>query len=95
VACLSSDSFDMSAYMEKIMKASGQDLPASKRVLELNPDHPVLDKLKKMYESDKKDPMLKDYSRLLYDLAVIGEGGKIENPSLFIKLVGGLLDNAL
>lgn len=95
VACLSSDSFDMSAYMEKIMKASGKDLPASKRVLELNPDHPVLDKLKKMYESDKNDPKLKDYSHLLYDLAVIGEGGKIENPSLFIKLVGGLLDNSL
>ena len=95
VACLSSDSFDMSAYMEKIMKATGQDLPSSKRVLELNPDHPVLEKLKKMYESDKKDPKLKDYSHLLYDLAVIGEGGKIENPSLFIKLVGGLLDNSL
>ena len=95
VACLSSESYDMSAYMEKIMKASGQDLPASKRVLELNPDHPVLDKLKKMYESDKNDPKLKDYSLLLYDLAVIGEGGKIENPSMFIKLVGGLLDNSM
>ena len=95
VACLSSESYDMSAYMEKIIKASGQDLPASKRVLELNPDHPVLDKLKKMYESDKNDPKLKDYSLLLYDLAVIGEGGKIENPSMFIKLVGGLLDNSI
>jgi len=85
----------MSAYMEKIMKATGQDMPASKRVLELNTDHPVLQKLKKMYESDKNDPKLKKYSHLLYDLAVIGEGGKVENPSLFSKLVGGLLDNAL
>ena len=95
VSCLSADSYDMSAYMEKIMKATGQDMPASKRVLELNTDHPVLQKLKKMYESDKNDPKLKEYSHLLYDLAVIGEGGKVENPSLFSKLVGGLLDNAL
>ena len=95
VSCLSADSYDMSAYMEKIMKATGQDMPASKRVLELNTDHPVLQKLKKVYESDKNDPKLKEYSHLLYDLAVIGEGGKIENPSLFSKLVGGLLDNAL
>jgi molecular chaperone HtpG len=95
VSCLSADSYDMSAYMEKIMKATGQEIPASKRVLELNTDHPVLQKLKKMYESDKHDPKLKEYSHLLYDLAVIGEGGKLENPSLFSKLVGGLLDSSL
>ncbi len=95
VSCLSADSYDMSAYMEKIMKATGQDMPVTKRVLELNTDHPVLQKLKKMYESDKNDPKLKEYSHLLYDLAIIGEGGKIENPSMFSKLVGGLLDNAL
>ena len=95
VSCLSADSYDMSAYMEKIMKATGQDMPVTKRVLELNTEHPVLQKLKKMYESDKNDPKLKEYSHLLYDLAIIGEGGKIENPSMFSKLVGGLLDNAL
>ncbi len=95
VSCLSEDSYDMSAYMEKILKATGQDMPVSKRVLELNTDHPVVEKLKKMYESDKNDPKLKEYSHLLYDLAIIGEGGKIENPSMFSKLVGGLLDHAL
>ena len=95
VSCLSEDSYGMSAYMEKIMKATGQDIPVSKRVLELNTDHPVVEKLKKMYESDKNDPKLKEYSHLLYDLAIIGEGGKIENPSMFSKLVGGLLDHAL
>jgi len=95
VSCLSSDSQDMSAYMEKIMKATGQDMPVSKRVLELNPDHPAIEKLKGLYETDKRNPKLKDYSLLLYDLAIIGEGGKIENPSLFSNLVGSLLDNSL
>ena len=95
VSCLSSDSQDMSAYMEKIMKATGQEMPAAKRVLELNPDHPALEKLKKLYESDKRNPTLKDYSRLLYDLAIIGEGGKIENPSQFNNLVGTLLNGSL
>ncbi len=95
VSCLSGDTYDMSAYMEKILKSTGQETPVSKRVLELNTNHPVLDKLKKIYEADKNDPKLKEYSQLLYDLAIIGEGGKVENPSSFSKLVGSLLDNAL
>jgi len=94
VACLSSDEGEMSAYMEKIMKATGQDAPDAKRVLELNADHPAILKMKEMFEADKKDPKLKDYSQLLFDMAVIGEGGKIDNPSRFNKQVGELLTGA-
>lgn len=94
VACLSSDEGEMSAYMEKIMKATGQDAPDAKRVLELNADHPAILKMKEMFESNKKDPKLQDYSELLFDMAVIGEGGKIDNPSRFNKQVGELLTGA-
>ncbi|MFC1829060.1 molecular chaperone HtpG [Thermodesulfobacteriota bacterium] len=95
VACLSGDTHDMSAYMEKILKASGKPAPEVKRVLELNIDHPVLAKIKSVFEKDKENPVLKDYSYLLFDMAVISEGGKVENPSRFSKMVGGLMACAL
>ena len=95
LACLSGDSEDMSAYMEKILKASGQTPPSTKRVLELNMEHPVLTKIRKMFEENRDNPDLKEYSRLLFDLAVIGEGGKINNPSWFNQKVSQLLAQAL
>lgn len=95
VACLSSDEGEMSAYMEKIMKATGQSAPDMKRVLELNADHPAVLKMKELFEKDRRDIRLKDYSQLLFDMAVIGEGGKIDNPSRFNKQVGELLSGAI
>jgi molecular chaperone HtpG len=95
VACLSGDEYDMSPFMEKILKASGQQPPENKRVLELNIEHPVLNKIKHLFEQDKNDPVLKDYSSLLFDIAVIGEGGKLENPSHFGKMVAKLMANSL
>jgi len=91
VACLSGDTFDMSGYMEKILKSTGQKVPENKRVLELNTNHPVVEKINSMFEADKDDPQLADYIHLLKDLATIGEGGKVEDPSKFSKLVGDLM----
>ncbi len=95
LSCLSGDDYDMSAYMEKLLKASGQKAPEVKRVLELNVNHPVLPKIKALFEKDKDSEKLKDYSSLLLDMAVIGEGGKVENPSQFSKMVGELMSEAL
>jgi molecular chaperone HtpG len=95
VSCLSGDTYDMSAYMEKLLKASGQPLPESKRILELNIAHPVMEKIQAIFEQNKEDASLKNYSSLLYDLAVVGEGGKIENPAQFNKLIGELMAKAL
>lgn len=95
VACLSGDATDHSAYMEKIMKATGQETPEVKRVLELNVDHPVLAKLKTRFENDRDNPSLQQLSELLFDMATIGEGGKIDNPSRFSETVGALMAQAL
>ncbi len=95
VACLSGDKFDRSAYMDKILKASGQNSAEDKRVLELNMGHPVLTRINGLYEEDRNDPKLKDYSKLLYDIAVISEGGKLDNPSWFSKFVGEIMTDAL
>ena len=91
VACLSGDAYDMSAYMEKILKASGQQVPEVKRVLELNMDHPVMDAMRGLFEKDPADPALKNYIHLLLDMAVIGEGGKVENPARLSKMVGEMM----
>ena len=95
LACLSGDAQDMSAYMEKLLKASGQETPQVKRILELNMDHPALGQMRVCFEKDNADPLIKEYSELLLDLAVIGEGGKVENPSRFSKKVGELISSAL
>jgi molecular chaperone HtpG len=95
LACLSGDAQDLSAYMEKILKASGQSPPLAKRVLELNPNHPALERIKSLYEKDRNNPVLENYSELLLDMAVIGEGGRLENPGRFSKLMGKLMAEAL
>ncbi|MEN6624426.1 MAG: molecular chaperone HtpG [Smithella sp.] len=95
VACLSGDEYGMSAYMEKILKATGQDVPKTKRILELNMDHPLLAKIKALFEKDKDAPALKEYTDLLFDMAVISEGGRLENPSRFSKIIGDLMVGAI
>ncbi|MBI5550448.1 MAG: molecular chaperone HtpG [Desulfobacterales bacterium] len=95
VACLAGEDYDMSAYMEKLLKASGQKPPEVKRVLELNMDHPVMGRIKTLYENDRDNASLKDYCQVLYDLAVVAEGGKLENPARFSRLVGEMMTRAI
>jgi molecular chaperone HtpG len=95
VSCLSGDDYGMSAYMEKILKASGQKTPDQKRVMEVNVSHPVMEKIKGLFESDTTNPVLTDYSDLLYDIAVISEGGKLDNPARFSSLLGDLMAKAI
>jgi molecular chaperone HtpG len=64
-------------------------------VLELNIDHPAIANVKYVFEKDRTDPVLKDYTRLLYDLAVVAEGGKVEDPSRFSRTVGLLMAEAI
>ncbi len=95
VACLSGEAYDMSAYMEKILKSTGQQVPETKRVLEVNVAHPVMVKIKDLFEKNKESETINEYSDLLFDMAVISEGGKIENPAKFSKMVGDIMANAL
>jgi molecular chaperone HtpG len=95
VSCLSGDDYGMSAYMEKILKASGQSTPDQKRVMEVNVNHEVMEKIKTLFETDTTNPVLTDYSDLLYDIAVISEGGKLDNPARFSALLGDLMAKAI
>ncbi len=94
VACLTGEDHDMSAYMEKILKASGQTAPETKRVLELNMTHPLMGKINALFENDRDNTALTDYCQMLFDLAIVAEGGKLENPARFSRLVGEAMAKA-
>ena len=95
LACLSGETYDMSPYLEKLLKATGQKTEPAKRILELNIDHPAVSNIKFMYEKNKKDPLLRDYARLLFDLALIAEGSKVDDPTRFSKTIGDILAEAI
>ncbi|MFP6582670.1 MAG: molecular chaperone HtpG [Candidatus Hydrogenedentota bacterium] len=94
-ACLVQDQGDMTPQMEKLMAQMGQDVPKQKRILELNPDHPILEKLQGIFDADADSLDLGDYSELLYGQATLAEGGQIADPGKFAKLVSNLMVQAL
>lgn len=92
-ACLVADEGAMSAHMERLLHrmGKGQDLPASKRILELNADHPAVAAVQKLFARDSTDPRLARYCRLFYDQALIAEGSKVKDPLAFAQRINELL----
>ncbi len=94
-ACLVGEAHDLSPQMEKLLSATGQAMPPQKRILELNPNHPVLEKLGAIFEEDSDAPEIADYAQLLHGQALLAEGGELPNPGKFAKLVADLMVQAL
>ena len=92
--CLVADQYGLNANMERILKAMNQDVPKTKRILELNPDHPIIRVLSGMYEKDRDNPRLADYSELLLDQALLTEGSPVKDPVRFARLVSELMVSA-
>ncbi|NMC73651.1 MAG: molecular chaperone HtpG [Geobacteraceae bacterium] len=89
--CLVADQYGMNANMERILKAMNQDVPESKRVLELNADHPITAIMRKLYDKDKGNKKLDDYCELLYDQALLTEGTPVRDPLRFTRLISELM----
>lgn len=94
-ACLVGDTFDMSPQLMELMRASGQEVPEQKRILELNPNHPLMEKLQGIFASDSNDPRLANYADLLYGQSVLAEGGKLPDPGAFSRKVADLMAEAI
>lgn len=94
-ACLVDDPGDMSANMERMMRAMGQEVPVTKRILEINTNHPLVSHLAKRYESDKDSEELGQSASMLYQLSLLAEGGELEDPAGFAKNVAGVLGKSL
>jgi len=76
----------MNPQMEKMMRAMGQQVPATKRVLELNPENRLVKAMKKEFKADVKSKKLKDLTNYAYMQAILLEGGELENIADFVKL---------
>ncbi|MCK0440750.1 molecular chaperone HtpG [Gordonia alkaliphila] len=91
-ACLVGDTFSMSPQLEKLYRASGQQVPHMKRVLELNPDHPLVTGLAKAYaDAGEERSGLVPTAQLVYAMAVLAEGGELADPAEFAKLLSDTL----
>jgi molecular chaperone HtpG len=80
-SCLVSDEHGMSTHLERMLKAAGQKVPGAKPILEINTQHPIVQRLKD--ESDERK--FSDWSHILFDQAMLAEGGQLEDPASFVK----------
>ena len=94
-ACLIVDEGDLSPQISDWLRRSGQKVPDGKPILEINPSHPLLAKLKAVCDADAKDPRLADYATLLYGQAMLAEGGQLEDPAAFSRRIAELMLEAL
>ena len=86
-ACLVADQHELGANLERLLKAAGQKVPSTKPILEINPRHPLVQRLK--YETDEQ--RFGDWSHVLFDQALLSEGGQLEDPATFVKRLNQLL----
>ena len=84
-ACLVADEHELSGNLVRMLKAAGQNAPETKPILEINPDHPLVQRLK--YEEAKFD----DWSNILFDQAMLAEGGTLADPAGFVKRLNEML----
>jgi molecular chaperone HtpG len=94
-ACLVGNENDITPQMEQLLKAMNQEVPKTKRILELNPEHPVLQQLQKRFEQNKEDALIGEFSQLLLGQALLAEGSALPNPGAFSQLVAKLMVNQL
>jgi molecular chaperone HtpG len=90
-ACLVGDAGDLSPQMQELLRRAGQDVPKVKRVLELNPTHPIVTTLRQVHAIDAKDTRLALYAELLYGQAVLAEGGTLPDPAAFSRRLTELM----
>jgi molecular chaperone HtpG len=85
--CLVADEHDMGMHLERLLKAAGQKVPGSKPILEVNPHHPLLQRLK----DEADEARFGDWSQVLFDQALLAEGGQLEDPAGFVKRLNQLI----
>lgn len=90
-ACLVSDVYGMSLNMERIMKEAGQKMPGSKPIFEINTTHSLVTRLK----DEQDDQRFADLTHILFDQAILSEGGQLDDPAAFVHKLNGLLQSVL
>jgi molecular chaperone HtpG len=86
-ACLVADTADLGSNLERILREAGQEVGASMKILEINPDHPLVQRL----ATQKDDARFADWSNILYDQARLAEGSQLDDPAAFVQRLNGVL----
>lgn len=86
-ACIIADANGMSANLERMLKSAGQEVPESKPILEINPSHPVVTRM----EAETDEARFNDWSEILFDQAILSEGGKLDDPASFVRKLNQML----
>jgi len=85
--CLVAEQGGISLNLQRLLKEAGQSVPELRPVMEINPEHPLLKRLDAMDDSSK----LGDWSRVLFDQAVLAEGGQLSDPAGFVRRLNAML----
>ena len=85
--CLVVGDYDMGAQMRRIMEAAGQTVPATKPILEINPQHPLL----QMLDAEADEDKFKDLAEVLFNQAQLAEGGQLDDPANYVRKLNALL----
>ncbi|MGZ4513768.1 MAG: molecular chaperone HtpG [Mycobacterium sp.] len=90
-ACLITPTFGMTPALARMYQASGQVVPVGKRILELNPSHPLVTGLRQAHQDRGDDPTVAETAELLYGTALLAEGGALDDPARFAELLADRL----
>jgi len=86
-ACLVVEDTDMSANLERLLKSVGQEAPSTKPIMEINVDHPLVNHL----DNEPDEKRFADLSKVLFDQALLAEGGQLKDPASFVSRLNGLM----
>lgn len=89
--CLITEGNALSPHLERLFKAMHQEIPESKRILELNPKHPLIEAMFELSKQSDKAPELEMYAKVLFDQALLTEGSPLPDPAAFAREVTKLL----
>jgi molecular chaperone HtpG len=86
-ACLVADEHDMTAGLQRMLKAAGQKVPMAKPILEINAEHPLVQRL----QAETDESRFADFAGVLFDQSLLAEGGQLEDPAGFVKRLNQLM----
>ena len=87
-ACIVLSEHDMALYMQHLMRQAGHEMPVTKPVLEINPSHPLVQRM----ENEEVEDRFEDWAKILFDQAILAEGGQLEDPARFVSRLNQMIN---
>ncbi|MEM7401870.1 MAG: molecular chaperone HtpG [Pseudomonadota bacterium] len=87
-ACIVLSEQEMALYMQHLMKQAGHDMPQTKPVLEINPTHALVQRM----ENEQAEDRFEDWANILFDQAILAEGGQLEDPASFVNKLNQMIN---